>query len=114
MAHAALVMLHGWSDAPSGQTMVAPGWGDSGRFMNEDLGARGGKGVFSKSNWPTICAWEDRLVLVLEFLSRFKVMLACGISWHQRHRGKSGSHMLSPASRWFLCVRIALSAAFCL
>ena len=71
----------------------------------------GAMGVALKSYRPWICSQADSLGLILDPRSRFRVSSACGMVLSHRLMGNFSSTDAHPAARWFLLVRIALSAA---
>ena len=72
---------------------------------------RGSKWVALKLNAPKIAAYADKDGLCRADLTRLRVSSACGISLSHSAMGKSGSHVYRPATKWFLKVLMALSAA---
>jgi hypothetical protein len=72
----------------------------------------GATGVRSQSQLPHTCAHADRFGLRRDPRSRFSVRLACSNSSSHRCSGNWVSVVQSPATRWFLNVRMARSVAF--
>ena len=71
----------------------------------------GASSVQLKSNGPKTYAYVDSLGLTQDERRRLSVIVACKIKRSHSCNGKSGSQVARPAKKWFLKVRIALSAA---
>jgi hypothetical protein len=74
----------------------------------------GAMGALLKSYCPKMCVAAKSLGLILDVLSIFNVMTACGSNVSHKYIGKDLSVEQSPDIKWSLNDLIALSAEFLL